>query len=56
MAIERFGKAKEQWFTDQLNLDHGIPSHDTLGDVFASVLLPIVRRSIRNNYKESRHY
>ena len=37
VAIERFGKAKEQWFTEQLNLDHGIPSHDTLGDVFAVI-------------------
>ncbi len=37
VAIERFGKAKEQWFTKQLNLDHGIPSHDTLGDVFAMI-------------------
>ncbi len=37
VAIERFGKAKEQWFTEQLNLNHGIPSHDTLGDVFAVI-------------------
>ncbi len=37
VAIERFGKAKEQWFTEQLNLVHGIPSHDTLGDVFAAI-------------------
>jgi len=37
VAIERFGKAKEQWFTEQLNLEHGIPSHDTLGDVFAVI-------------------
>lgn len=37
VAIERFGKAKEAWFTEQLNLEHGIPSHDTLGDVFAAI-------------------
>jgi len=37
VAIERFGKAKEQWFTEQLNLENGIPSHDTLGDVFAVI-------------------
>lgn len=37
VAIERFGKAKEQWFTEQLNLKHGIPSHDTLGDVFSAI-------------------
>ena len=37
VAIERFGKAKEPWFTELLNLDNGIPSHDTLGDVFAVI-------------------
>jgi len=37
VAIERFGKAKQQWFTEQLNLKHGIPSHDTFGDVFAVI-------------------
>ena len=33
--IEAFGKAKEQWFRRYLKLPHGIPSHDTLGRVFA---------------------
>jgi predicted transposase YbfD/YdcC len=37
VAIERFGKAKEPWFTEKLDLAHGIPSHDTLGDVFAAI-------------------
>jgi predicted transposase YbfD/YdcC len=37
VAIERFGKAKEQWFTEQLNLKNGIPSHDTLGDIFSVI-------------------
>jgi predicted transposase YbfD/YdcC len=37
VAIERFGKAKETWFTELLNLESGIPSHDTLGDVFAAI-------------------
>jgi len=37
VAIERFAKAKEAWFTKQLNLKYGIPSHDTLGDVFAAI-------------------
>jgi len=31
VVIERFGKFNEQWFTKQLNLDHGILPHDTLG-------------------------
>lgn len=35
MAIERFGKAKKSWFQKYLSLKHGIPSHDTFGDVFA---------------------
>ena len=33
--IEEFGKAKEAWFTQLLNLPNGIPSHDTFGRVFA---------------------
>ena len=37
VAIEEFGKAKEDWFTKQLGLTHGIPSHDTFGDVFAAI-------------------
>jgi len=38
-AIERFGKAKKSWFEKYLDLKHGIPSHDTFGDVF-SILDP----------------
>ena len=37
VSIEEFGKAKEDWFTGMLDLQHGIPSHDTLGDVFAAI-------------------
>jgi predicted transposase YbfD/YdcC len=33
--VERFGKAKRDWFEQFLNLPHGIPSHDTFGRVFA---------------------
>src|SRR6266516_2181275 len=35
VEIEEFGKAKESWFTELLNLPNGIPSHDTFGRVFA---------------------
>ena len=35
VAIELFGKSKEAWFTEVLGLNHGIPSHDTFGKVFA---------------------
>src|SRR5437660_5563979 len=33
--IERFGKAKLDFFTTFLELPNGIPSHDTFGRVFA---------------------
>ncbi len=35
--IETFGKSKEQWLAQFLVLKHGIPSHDTFGDVFAMI-------------------
>ena len=35
--IEEFGKAKEAFFTDLLDLSNGIPSHDTFGRVFALI-------------------
>lgn len=37
VAIEAFGNAKEEWFTELLDLQNGIPSHDTFGDVFAAI-------------------
>jgi predicted transposase YbfD/YdcC len=37
VAIEAFGVAKEPWFTKLLDLEHGIPSHDTFGEVFAAI-------------------
>ena len=30
-----FGKSKLEWFRTFLELPHGIPSHDTFGDVFS---------------------
>jgi predicted transposase YbfD/YdcC len=36
--IEEFGHAKEEWLRTFLGLPNGIPSHDTLGRVFARVL------------------
>jgi len=35
VAIEEFGRAKEAWLKTFLDLPNGIPSHDTLGRVFA---------------------
>ena len=46
VAIEEFGRAKEEWFRTFLKLPHGIPSHDTFGRVFA--LLDPVR--FRNGF------
>ena len=37
VEIEEFGKAKEAWFTELLDLPNGIPSHDTFGRVFACI-------------------
>ena len=35
VAIERFGRAREDWLKTFIDLANGIPSHDTLGRVFA---------------------
>jgi hypothetical protein len=35
VEIEEFGKAKEVFFTELLDLPNGIPSHDAFGRVFA---------------------
>jgi predicted transposase YbfD/YdcC len=37
VGIEEFGKAKQDWLTDLLDLPNGIPSHDTFGRVFALI-------------------
>lgn len=33
--VEEFGKSKEEWLKTFLKLPHGIPSHDTIGDLYA---------------------
>jgi len=35
VAIERYGKAKQAWLSTFLDLSGGVPSHDTIGRVFA---------------------
>jgi predicted transposase YbfD/YdcC len=35
VAMEKFGHAKRTWLEKFLELPHGIPSHDTIGRVFA---------------------
>ncbi len=37
VGIEEFGKAKQEWLTELLDLPNGIPSHDTFGRVFAHI-------------------
>ena len=37
VAIEAFGLSKEEWFTELLGLENGIPSHDTFGEVYAAI-------------------
>jgi len=37
VGIETVGKAKESWFRAFLELENGIPSHDTFGNVFAKL-------------------
>ncbi len=35
--VERFGNEKIDWFRSFLRLEHGVPSHDTFGGVFAAL-------------------
>jgi predicted transposase YbfD/YdcC len=35
VEIEEYGESKREWLETCLSLPHGIPSHDTLSDVFA---------------------
>jgi predicted transposase YbfD/YdcC len=37
VAIETYGKAKQQWLESFLELPYGIPSHDTFARVFAAL-------------------
>ncbi|MFC1747395.1 ISAs1 family transposase [Pseudomonadota bacterium] len=37
IAIEEFGKAKEDWFTERQGVAINTPSHDTFGDAFATI-------------------
>ena len=37
VAIETYGKAKQEWLSSFLELPNGIPSHDTFGRVFSAL-------------------
>lgn len=43
--VETFGKSKEKWLKQFLPLEKGIPSHDTLGDVFRMLNAEAFQRS-----------
>ncbi len=47
VAIEKYGKAKEEWLSTFLDLPNGIPSHDTFGRIF-SRLDPLI---LENNFQ-----
>jgi hypothetical protein len=36
-AVEEFGLAKEEWLTELLGLEHGIPAYETIGEVYAAI-------------------
>jgi predicted transposase YbfD/YdcC len=43
--VETFGKSKAAWLKQFLDLDNGIPSHDTFGDVFSLIDAETFQRS-----------
>ena len=47
VAMETYGKAKQEWLETFLDLPHGIPSHDTLGRVLG-MLEP---QELQNSFK-----
>lgn len=46
--IEEFGQAKEDWLRTFLELPNGIPSHDTIGRVFARLLPGELQQSFQS--------
>jgi len=48
VAIEAYGKAKQEWLEMFLELPHGIPSHDTFGRVFGMLETEELEKSFLN--------
>jgi predicted transposase YbfD/YdcC len=46
--IEAYGNAKIDWLREMLELPHGIPSHDTLGRVFAQLAPEEIKKGFLN--------
>lgn len=47
LAVTDFGRAKQQWLSQFLELPNGIPSHDTFGRVFARLAAVPLHRLTR---------
>lgn len=47
VAIEEFGESREEWLRTFIDLPNGIPSHDTLGRVFAALNPTALERAFR---------
>jgi len=61
-GIEEYGKAKETWLRQFIELPHGIPSHDTFGRMFSWIdpqafekgaLLPPMRWDVSKKLQRS---
>jgi len=48
VAIETYGKAKEEWLKTFLELPNGIPSHDTFGRVFRQLDPEILEKNFQS--------
>ena len=51
-AIEKFGKCKQDWFNNFLELPNGIPSHDTFNRVFTFLSPKMFRECFMNWVKD----
>jgi len=48
VGIEEFGKGKKKWLKTFLSFPHGIPSHDTIGRVFAMLDPTALEKAFRD--------
>ncbi|MCI5143606.1 MAG: ISAs1 family transposase, partial [Candidatus Electrothrix sp. ATG1] len=47
-AIEKFGRAKQDWFSQFMELPNGIPSHDTFNRIFTFLSPEVFRECFIN--------
>ena len=48
VAIETYGKAKEEWLKTFLELPNGIPSHDTFGRIFSQLDSAVLEQNFQS--------